>query len=81
MTNAATDETPDPQTAERVRTHEKFEKSMDEHGLLKEDGGIALEPEEARYPTRNRANRRLTEAPAGGGANAPPPGSPKRWQL
>jgi hypothetical protein len=51
VTAAATGETPDPQTAERVRTHEEFEKSMDEHGLLEEDGGIALEPEDVKHDT------------------------------
>jgi hypothetical protein len=51
VTNAPTDETPDPRTAERSRTHEEFEKSMNEHGLLEEDGGIALEPEDVKHDT------------------------------
>jgi hypothetical protein len=42
---------PDPQTAVRVRTHKEFEKSMDDHGLLQEDGGIALEPEDVKHDT------------------------------
>ncbi len=51
MTDATTGETPDPQTAERARTHEAFEKSMDEHGLLQKDGGVALEPEDVEHDT------------------------------
>ncbi len=41
----------DPQTARRVRTHEKFEESMDEHGLLEEDGSVGLEPDEIEHET------------------------------
>ena len=39
----------DPPTAEKVRSHERFEKSMSEKGLLKGDGGLALEPEDVRH--------------------------------
>jgi hypothetical protein len=46
---APADETPDPQTAERVRVHKEFEKTMSEKGLLEDDGGIALEPEAVNY--------------------------------
>jgi len=39
----------DPATAERVREHKKFEETMSEKGLLEEDGGLRLEPEDVRY--------------------------------
>jgi hypothetical protein len=43
--------TTDPQTARRVRTHEKFEKSMEEHGLLEENGSVGLEPDQIEHET------------------------------
>ena len=39
----------DPATAERVREHEKFEESMSEKGLLDDEGGLRLEPDDVRY--------------------------------
>jgi hypothetical protein len=45
------DQTPDPATAERVREHEQFERSMDKHGLLGEDGRIGLDPGQVRHDT------------------------------
>ena len=41
----------DPETAKRVREHEKFERSMSEKGLLQDDKGIALEPEDVKHDT------------------------------
>jgi len=51
MTTNATEETPDPQTAARVSEHEKFEESMERHGLLGKDGSIRIEPEDVEHDT------------------------------
>ena len=37
--------TTDPATAERVREHERFERTMAEKGLLQDDHRVRLEPE------------------------------------
>jgi len=50
-TDAHNAETPDPATAERVRVQKQFETSMDDHGLLEEDGSLALEPDQIEHDT------------------------------
>lgn len=50
-TNTPADEKTDPQTAERVRVHKQYEKTMSEHGLLEEDGSIKLKPEQIKHDT------------------------------
>jgi hypothetical protein len=47
--SAETEIKSDPTTMERVRVHKKFEKSMDEKGLLDDDHSVRLEPEEIRH--------------------------------
>jgi len=41
----------DPATAERVRSHEQFEESLEKKGDLEEDHSARLEPEETRHET------------------------------
>ena len=45
----ATDIKTDPATAERVRSHKRFEESMDEQGLLEDDHSVRLEPEDVKH--------------------------------
>lgn len=49
--DARAEEKTDPETAKRVRSHERFEETMSEHGLLEEDGRVALEPEQEKHDT------------------------------